>query len=313
MMKPVRTAAVCLAVCATLDGRPQAPVPAAAPQPGQTGAAQPAVPPEVDQALRARVTEYYHDILDGKYRAADKFVAEDSKDAFIAMSKPRIKGFEITKIDYSDNFTKAEVVLLCPGEWHFRGQTIPVKIPIHDLWRLEDGQWLWYMVPEKNTIHMPFGTVVHKTDADAAAGENAPPPALKDPKGAARAILSLVTLDQNNVALKINRKDSAEVLIKNAMPGSIELQTQSYPEVKGFSMKLDKDKLAAGETAKLILQTEGTGVKTAPPDVKVNVIVQPTSRVLPVTVKFMIAEPEAPAPAPAAPAPTTKKKKKSKK
>ncbi len=313
MMKPVKTAAVCLAVCVSLDGRPQSPAETTPAQPGQTSSPQPAVPPEVDQALRARVTEYYQDLLAGKYRAADKFVAEDSKDAFIAMAKPRIKGFEIIKIDYSENFTKAEVALLCPGEWHFRGQTVPVKVPIHDLWRVEEGQWVWYAVPETNTIHMPFGTTVHKRDEDVG-NASATPPALKDPVGTARAILSLVTLDRNNVALKINRKDSAQVVIKNAMPGSIEVSTQSYPEVAGFNMKLEKDKLAAGETSKLTLQTEGTDVQTAPPDVTVIVRIQPTGRVLPVKVKFLVAEPEPAAAAPAeAPAPSGKNKKKSRK
>ena len=297
MMKPLKTAAVCMAVCATLDGRPQSPRQASVSQPGQTNSPQAAVPPEVDQALRSRVTEYYQDLLAGKYRAADRFVAEDSKDAYIAMGKPRIKGFEIIRIDYSENFTKAEVALMCPGDWYMRGQKIAVKIPIHDLWKVEDGQWVWYVVPEKNVLHTPFGTI-HKSDAEVAADANLEPPALKDPQAAARAILSQVSLDRDHVTLRINRKDSAEVLIKNAMPGFVELQAQSYPDVKGFSMKLDKEKLGANETAKLVLQTDGGDQTTAPPDVKVNVLVQPTSRVLPVTVKFLVAEPE-PAPAPA--------------
>jgi hypothetical protein len=234
------------------------------------------------------VTEYYQALLAGKYRAAERFVAEDSQDAYIARGKPSIKGFDITRIDYSENFTKAEVALLCPGEWYMNGQKFSVKIPVHDLWKIEDGQWLWYVVQEKNVLHTPFGTI-HKSDAELA--DNRELPAMKDPQAAARAILSLVSLDRDHVALRINRKDSAQVLIKNAMPGSVEVQ-ESHPQVKGFKVTLDKRTLAAGETAKLVLQTEGEDVTTAPPDAKVEIFVQPTSRVLSVTVKFVIAGPE---------------------
>jgi hypothetical protein len=245
----------------------------------------------VDQALRARVTEYYQALLAGKYRAAERFVAEDSQDAYIARGKPSIKGFDITRIDYSENFTKAEVALLCPGEWYMNGQKFSVKIPVHDLWKFEDGQWLWYVVLEKNVLHTPFGTI-HKSDAELA--NNRELPAMKDPRAAAQAILNLVTLDRDHVALRINRKDSAQVLIKNSMPGSIEVQ-ESHPQVKGFKVTLDRKTLAPGETGKLVLQTEGEDVTTVPPDAKVEIFVQPTSRLLPVIVKFVIAGSE-PAP-----------------
>ena len=46
-------------------------------------------PPEVDDALRQRVTAFYQAHVDGKFRAADQFVAEDSKDAFFEAPKRR--------------------------------------------------------------------------------------------------------------------------------------------------------------------------------------------------------------------------------
>ena len=306
MIKPLKTAAVCLAVCATLDGRPQSPPQGGAPQPGQTNSPQTAVPPEVDQALRARVTEYYQNLLAGKYHAAGKYVAEDSQDAFIAMAKPPIKGFDIVRIDYSERFTKAEVTLLCPGEWYMQGQKFTTKITLHDRWRFEDGQWVWYTVPEKNVLHTPFGTI-HKTDAELAGGSGQPP-AIGDMKAVAKNIGTLVSLDRNQVTLKINRKDSAQVLIKNSMPGSIEVQV-SYPQVKGFKVTLDKKTLAAGETARLVLQTEGEDVTTAPPDAKVEIWVQPTSRMLPVRVKFLVAGPEPASSAPPNSSPAAEKDK----
>jgi hypothetical protein len=55
-------------------------------------------PPEVDEALRARVTKFYQAHVDGKYRLADEVVAEDSKDAFFEARKPRYRKFELSRI-----------------------------------------------------------------------------------------------------------------------------------------------------------------------------------------------------------------------
>jgi hypothetical protein len=299
MTKPIKTAAVSMALCVTLTGRPQAPAPENASTTGQTTAPHPAVPPEVDQALRERVAQFYRAMIDGKYRAADKFVAEDSKDAFIAMNKPRLKAFEITRIDYSDDFTKAHVALVCPGEWLVQGQKLTVKIPMHDAWKLEDGLWVWYVDQDPNVVRTPFG-LVRKKDSDTT-GTATEPPAIKDPKAAAKTILNLVSIDRRNVILKINRKDSADVLIRNGMPGLVEIRTESYPDVKGFGIAVDKLKLGPGETAKLTLRTEGIDQTSAPPDVMVNVFVDPINRVLPVSVKFVVAESAPPASDSAAP------------
>ena len=70
-------------------------------------------PPEkVDEALRARITEFYQDHLAGKFREAESLVAEDTKDFFYNTNKPRYLGFSIQKIEYSDHFTKAKAMLL---------------------------------------------------------------------------------------------------------------------------------------------------------------------------------------------------------
>ena len=129
MTIPLKVAAVSMALCVSLTGLPQSPKPPSE----RTSTEDAKVPPEVDQALRARVAKFYQAHIDGKYRAADQLVAEDSKDAFFGMAKPHIKSFEIIRIDYSESFTKAEVALLCPADWFLRGQKVAVKIPLHDV------------------------------------------------------------------------------------------------------------------------------------------------------------------------------------
>ncbi|MBM3748697.1 MAG: hypothetical protein FJW34_23225, partial [Acidobacteria bacterium] len=70
-------------------------------------------PPAVDEAVRARVKQFFQAHVDGKFRAAAEVVAEDSQDAFFAANKPRCYSFEITKIEYLDEFTRATAVVAC--------------------------------------------------------------------------------------------------------------------------------------------------------------------------------------------------------
>src|ERR1700724_3603210 len=69
-------------------------------------------PPEVDEALRARVAKFYQAHVDGKPRRAEELVAEDTKDYFYTARKPQYLSFQIIKIDYTDTFTKATVTTM---------------------------------------------------------------------------------------------------------------------------------------------------------------------------------------------------------
>ena len=67
-------------------------------------------PPAIDEALRARVGKFYRAFVAGKFKQAYLLVADDSQDKFFELSKDEYKSFEIIKINYSENFTKAAVV-----------------------------------------------------------------------------------------------------------------------------------------------------------------------------------------------------------
>ena len=47
-------------------------------------------PPEVDNALRERVSKFFQAHVDGKFRLAEEVIAEDSKDFFYNMEKHAI-------------------------------------------------------------------------------------------------------------------------------------------------------------------------------------------------------------------------------
>src|SRR5260370_24131088 len=111
-------------------------------QPPAADAPKPASPPtEVDQALRARAKEFLQFNVEGNYRKAYDMVAEDSKDFYFGMPKPKYLGFELTSIDYTDNFTKAMVKGLVRRTATFgvSGREVEIAIPSIDSWRLQDG------------------------------------------------------------------------------------------------------------------------------------------------------------------------------
>src|SRR5208337_4282459 len=70
-------------------------------------------PADVDQALRARITEFYDLQVKGEFRKADALVAEDSKNFYFTSTKIKYLSFEIVRIDYSDSFTRAKAAVLC--------------------------------------------------------------------------------------------------------------------------------------------------------------------------------------------------------
>jgi hypothetical protein len=114
-------------------------------------------PPAVDEALRDRVINFYQAHVDGKFRAADKIVAEDSKDVFFEMEKRRCNSFEIGRINYKENFTKAQVMILCDTQMMMVPVGVrQVKVPLSSLWKQIDGEWFWYVDPSAGR-DSPFG------------------------------------------------------------------------------------------------------------------------------------------------------------
>ena len=118
-------------------------------------------PPEVDVALRSRITQFYQLEIQGKYRQAEQIVAEDTQDLFVGASKPSFYAFQILSIKYADDFKTAEVVTLVsrqvPVEG-FMGRPLTSKMPTR--WKLENGQWCYYVDPKKDLPSSPFGMPV---------------------------------------------------------------------------------------------------------------------------------------------------------
>jgi hypothetical protein len=139
---------------------------------GQTAkdAANPPAPPDVDLALRTRITEFLNDHITGEFRKGEELVADDTKDIYYIRAKNRyISCSGIQSIKYSENFTHAYAVVLCtvpmsiggdegtPAEVS-EGLTVPPLVAIPSTWKIDHGKWCWYLDKEMDRKWM-FGTL----------------------------------------------------------------------------------------------------------------------------------------------------------
>jgi hypothetical protein len=208
-------------------------------------------PPDVDEALRSRISKFYQAQVDGHPRQSEQYVAEDSKDYFFEMRKPRILSFEIRQIDYTDNFTKAAVVAFAQMYVKFPGfDKKPLSMPVKTLWKVVDGQWYWYIDPE--TVNdTPFGKSSSSGPSTGPGGNL--PDVSQGPN--LQSLYKQVRADRQSVRLKSREASSDQVTISSSLPGAVTLRLQAN-DIPGVEIKLDRTQLKSGESATLSFHAE---------------------------------------------------------
>jgi hypothetical protein len=240
-------------------------------------------PPEVDQALRDRIMAFLQAHVDGKFRLADQYVADESKDAFFEAHKRRYRDFEIAKITYADNYTKAVVLAVCGTEMQLptSSRPIPVKMPVTTYWKVVDGKWFWYLPPGPKTYATPFGTM--KPGPDDPAGASVPSGPGQAPSLAQ--LSQLVSVDKTVVSLSAT-SPSAVVVLSNKMPGKVVAAIEgALPD--GLEAKLDRPELKTGETAKLTVKLVDAA-KIASTSYTLRLRVDPLNQILAIKVNITL-------------------------
>ena len=265
----------------------------------------PAPSPEIDAALRARISQFYQFEVDGKYNQALQLVADDTKDLFVGTSKPSIYNFEIKSIQYSDDFKKAQAIVMLgrmfPIEG-FMGRPLAMKSPSR--WKLENGEWCYYVDPKLDIPSTPFGPMgpagmpppgmpragisppgmpspgmPAATGGQGGSSRAMPPPLpsnLPDPRA--------LTVDKKDVKLKLGGLSADQVTISNPSPWSMTL-TLSGPAVAGLEVKLDNITVRPGGKALVSIHSTGDIRNPAVPLTYV-VTVQQTKQTFPIKVSF---------------------------
>ena len=227
-------------------------------------------PVEVDQALRARINEFYDLHMKKQFRKAEELVAEDTKDFFYSHDKPAYLSFEIKDIKYSDEFKKAKATVLCEQRVMFPGfADKPVKFPIPSTWKVENGKWVWY-VDQESLRQSPFGKMT--AGPESSGGGSGLPAAIPSDF---RFILKQVRLEKDSVELKPG--ETVQVMIANGAPGPMRISI--VEGMDGIDAKLAQGDMKAGEKVALTLRA---GNKPASGVIQIRV--EQTDEILPIRV-----------------------------
>jgi hypothetical protein len=229
-------------------------------------------PADVDKALRERVTEFFELHVKGDFRRAEALVAEDTKDYFYNNNKPRYEGFEISHIKYNDDFTRAQVTVICEQYVRFPGfpPDKPMKVPTPSSWKLENGKWYWY-VDQAQLRMSPMGipmTPGPPSGSGAAPHSLSQIPTVEQFMAAFKADKDSITLDPGG---------NAEVTVTNGSPGPMTIAVMG--SIPGIETKFDQKHVKAGERAVLTVHA-GEGAKSGTLQLRVD----PVGKLIPIQV-----------------------------
>jgi hypothetical protein len=212
-------------------------------------------PAAVDKALRERITEFFQDHVTGQFRQAEELVAEDTKDYFYDNNKPRYLSFEISRIDYSENFTRAKAIVLCEQNVVMPGFGAVLKIPTPTTWKLENGKWYWY-VDQDALRDTPFGRVKNTSPADGKAAPSPLPPGTS--LTSSDIALNRIRVDKDSLTLKAG--EFGQITVSNTALGPMTvtcLKTQSFEATPELVV------LKAGEKATVTVKALAGAPKTS--------------------------------------------------
>ncbi len=204
---------------------------------------------EAEKALRARAEQFYQLEVDGKFRQAEAFVAEDTKDYFYNNGKPDLKAVKIDSIDFSPDGTHATLHLTARVVWKAPGmmaQELSTKAPA--TWKLENGQWCLY-IDQSPEIDTPFGKFRPGVGGP---GGSPLPSGLPNPTD----MDTMVTADRTSVVLTNGDRTPQTVTVTNHLPGAVKIAVGTTLPT-GLNAELDKKDLASGEKAIVSLRAEG--------------------------------------------------------
>ena len=249
-------------------------------QPPVVETSTPGAPRRVDIALRDRVTKFFQAHADGKFRLADAYVAEDSKDHFFAKPKTRYLKVWGHKVKFSDDFKKAEVATTVDMEMKVaRIGTVAIRPNIPSFWRVEKGQWVWYYVKQMETP-TPWGISKRTAENEA--------PSLHAKAVSVGEVLGAVGLSKDRVTLLGYKESTDSLKVTNNLPGEVRISIEGIG-APNLTVKMDKTLLKAGESATVEFQYKPAD-PSAKPTLDGIVRVEPLARQLPFQVVFDVPE-----------------------
>jgi hypothetical protein len=256
-----------------------------------------AAPPEVDQALRANVSEFFQDFIDGKFRKAINLVAEDTQDLYFASPKAEMSKFSIDGITYSDNFTRALVKLTVTRVLHLKAegflQDENIPGPMETDWKIEDGKWVYYEKPKgAGQWVTPMGPSADLAPAAAQAAADRKKKVddatmMVEAKRILQETGTVTGLTPDEVTLSPDKPSSAQVVFRNGMPGAVSLRVEGLSrDLPGLTAKVLQPNIGPGAQSTVELSFDPSAGKPTMKALTVVVVVSPFDQGFPVKINF---------------------------
>jgi hypothetical protein len=221
------------------------PVPssAAASQASGTGSAKTAAPVSavtVEQALRARATQYLQATQAGNFSKAYELVAPDSKDYFLTQAKTKPMEVKIERIEIAKNGRVATVTSLQKRVITLGMIQEKVDQSISDEWKLVSGRWYWSHNPDNDVFMTPMGPSAVKPNS-VKMGDNISLPKEATPEAISVAAESIMAkkpgVDKEQLEIALGIASDMEVRFENPQNGAVKL----VAEIIGRPMELTVD------------------------------------------------------------------------
>jgi len=214
----------------------------------QTGNLFKKAPEGVEEALRARVTEFFNLQMEGKFRAAEGCVCDDTKDYFYGLKKKTPRGFDLDKVEFGEDFATANVLVSIGADIPTINGIMRMVAPMATQWRLEKDQWCFFApAKQQTTIRTPFGEV-----SETYKSGNTQPQAMNQSMIRPVTVSDLqkaVSVSADKVIFDATKPAAAEIELTNSLPGTVQVATQgTLPP--GVKVKISPEQLKSKEVAK---------------------------------------------------------------
>lgn len=231
-------------------------------------------PAELDEAVRKRADEFYQLQMDGKFRAAERYVCESSQEAYYTAEKRKWLSKEVAKIEFGPDYKAAKVSTVLGSEAMMPpAGRVHLKSSIRSDWRLEDGQWCFVMPEEGGARDTPFGRMSSAKPDDPSKSA----PQANMPKVEGGFVMKAVQASKRELRVKGYEASSDQVEFTNGLAGTVELQLTA-PDLPVLDVKLSETKLQSRQKALLTVNYKPATVSAkATSEVVVSVV--PTGQV----------------------------------
>jgi hypothetical protein len=167
-----------------------------------------------------------------------------------------------------------------------------VPRPMASFWKLENGQWFWYVIPYDPCKGIDAGMFGKLHKQDCVDGKPVNPtemtgsgklPGIEGWADRGK-IQSAVIASEESVMLSSHKPTSIGVTITNKFEGEVTLLLEA-PEMQGLKARLMNNKLASGEATAVEISYDPPAPQLNP-EQTVKVRVNPTGQVIYIAVKF---------------------------